>query len=293
MRIEIGEAAPLTANRALMSNDIAKRERAIVERLIIARPIGHVLQALVASGSLSLANLITHRRQAADAAGAYRTAFDREPGTPVALLVSQALLANNLGDFALAHEVCRLALPVARRARDARMLCVVEEVADLWALDRARLFPGRFHVLGGRLSALDGIGPEQLGIDALVAQGRVVLTTVGPYQLYGDTLINACARAGTHYADLCGEPAWLQTKIAAEDAAADAVSQQAATSLPSNEPVLKPDVWFVRSNKGSGSFPVTREGFGVVRNFIFALLGAGAMAIAVILERLATQWPEQ
>lgn len=54
--------------------------------------------------------------------------------------------------------------------RDARSLCVVEEVADLWALDRARLFPGRFHVLGGRLSALDGIGPEQLGIDALVAR---------------------------------------------------------------------------------------------------------------------------
>ncbi len=52
--------------------------------------------------------------------------------------------------------------------RDARALCVVEEVADLWALDRSRLFPGRYHVLGGRLSALDGIGPEALTIDALV-----------------------------------------------------------------------------------------------------------------------------
>lgn len=52
--------------------------------------------------------------------------------------------------------------------RDARMLCVVEEVADLWALDRARLFPGRYHVLGGRLSALEGIRPEDLTIDLLV-----------------------------------------------------------------------------------------------------------------------------
>ena len=55
--------------------------------------------------------------------------------------------------------------------RDARALCVVEEVADLWALDRSRLFPGRFHVLGGRLSALEGVRPEDLSIAALV--GRI------------------------------------------------------------------------------------------------------------------------
>ena len=52
--------------------------------------------------------------------------------------------------------------------RDEKMLCVVEEVADLWALDRSRLFPGRYHVLGGRLSALDGVRPEDLSIDRLV-----------------------------------------------------------------------------------------------------------------------------
>lgn len=52
--------------------------------------------------------------------------------------------------------------------RDEKMLCVVEEVADLWALDRSRLFPGRYHVLGGRLSALEGIGPDELAINQLV-----------------------------------------------------------------------------------------------------------------------------
>jgi recombination protein RecR len=52
--------------------------------------------------------------------------------------------------------------------RDAKSLCVVEEVADLWALDRSRLFPGRYHVLGGRLSALEGVRPEDLSIDKLV-----------------------------------------------------------------------------------------------------------------------------
>jgi recombination protein RecR len=54
--------------------------------------------------------------------------------------------------------------------RDDRALCVVEEVADLWALERSRLFPGRFHVLGGRLSALEGVRPEDLAIDGLVAR---------------------------------------------------------------------------------------------------------------------------
>ena len=52
--------------------------------------------------------------------------------------------------------------------RDTKSLCVVEEVADLWALDRSRLFPGRYHVLGGRLSALEGVRPEDLSIDKLV-----------------------------------------------------------------------------------------------------------------------------
>ena len=52
--------------------------------------------------------------------------------------------------------------------RDPRALCVVEEVADLWALDRSRLFPGKYHVLGGKLSALDGVTPNELAIEPLV-----------------------------------------------------------------------------------------------------------------------------
>ncbi|APG63651.1 recombination protein RecR [Sphingorhabdus lutea] len=54
--------------------------------------------------------------------------------------------------------------------RDDRSLCVVEEVADMWALDRSRLFAGKFHVLGGRLSAMDGVRPEDLSIDKLLAR---------------------------------------------------------------------------------------------------------------------------
>ena len=66
-------------------------------------------------------------------------------------------------------------------ARDPAVLCVVEEVGSIWAMERASAFKGRYHVLGGLLSALDGMGPEALRIDALVARasdspiGEVVL----------------------------------------------------------------------------------------------------------------------
>ena len=57
--------------------------------------------------------------------------------------------------------------------RDASSLCVVEDVADLWAMERASVFKGRYHVLGGVLSALDGIGPDDLKIPRLVRRAEV------------------------------------------------------------------------------------------------------------------------
>jgi recombination protein RecR len=54
--------------------------------------------------------------------------------------------------------------------RDAATICVVEGVADLWAMERPGIFKGRYHVLGGVLSALDGVGPEALRIPALLAR---------------------------------------------------------------------------------------------------------------------------
>ena len=54
--------------------------------------------------------------------------------------------------------------------RDDNMLVVVEEVGDLWALERASVINARYHVLGGQLSPLDGIGPADLNIASLVAR---------------------------------------------------------------------------------------------------------------------------
>lgn len=59
-------------------------------------------------------------------------------------------------------------------------------------------------------------------IDAMVASAKVIATTVGPYQLYGEALVSSCAKLGTDYVDLCGEPAWMRKMIDAYDEQAKA-----------------------------------------------------------------------
>jgi recombination protein RecR len=90
-----------------------------------------------------------------------------------------APLAQALAEVALAAKDCQLCgnistgdiCPIcADPARATGEICVVEDVADLWAMERGRVFRGRYHVLGGTLSALDGMGPDELGIPRLVAR---------------------------------------------------------------------------------------------------------------------------
>jgi len=74
--------------------------------------------------------------------------------------------------------------------RDAALLCVVEEASDIGAIERTGEFRGTYHVLGGRLSPLDGVGPEQLTVDALVRRVeeggvREVIVATNP-KLEGD-----------------------------------------------------------------------------------------------------------
>ncbi|HWA63783.1 MAG TPA: recombination mediator RecR [Caulobacteraceae bacterium] len=90
-----------------------------------------------------------------------------------------APLAEALADAAAKVRVCSVcgALDTtdpcavcADGQRDASLICVVEEVGALWAMERGGAFKGRYHVLGGLLSALDGVGPEALRIGPLVAR---------------------------------------------------------------------------------------------------------------------------
>ena len=83
----------------------------------------------------------------------------------VARSVRPCRICGNLSEAELC-EVC------ADPERDASQICVVEDVEDLWALERAGAFKGRYHVLGGTLSALDGIGPDKLSIGPLLSRLR-------------------------------------------------------------------------------------------------------------------------
>ncbi|WP_370323523.1 recombination mediator RecR, partial [Salipiger bermudensis] len=72
----------------------------------------------------------------------------------------------NCGNVGTA-EIC----PICADARRANgQICVVEDVSDLWAMERSGVFKGRYHVLGGTLSALDNVGPEELRIPQLVSR---------------------------------------------------------------------------------------------------------------------------
>ena len=81
--------------------------------------------------------------------------------TQVAATARECLNCGNVGT----SEICDICTD-ERRANGE--LCVVEDVADLWAMERSGVFKGRYHVLGGTLSALDAVGPEELKIPKLI-----------------------------------------------------------------------------------------------------------------------------
>lgn len=79
----------------------------------------------------------------------------------VGLAARECLSCGNIGT----SDICDIC---SSEKRDIGELCVVADVADLWAMERAQVFKGRYHVLGGTLSALDSIGPDELRIPKLI-----------------------------------------------------------------------------------------------------------------------------
>ena len=85
--------------------------------------------------------------------------------TRAAMVIEECPVCHNL-DTRSPCAIC------ADKSRDASSICVVEDIADLWAIEKTGAFRGYYHVLGGTLSALDGIGPEDLSIPHLVRRAR-------------------------------------------------------------------------------------------------------------------------
>ncbi|ABC24265.1 recombination mediator RecR [Rhodospirillum rubrum] len=115
-------------------------------------------------------------------------------------------LMEALGAVAASVRLCPVCGTLDTRApcsicadprRDGTLICVVRDVADLWALERGGVFSGRYHVLGGLLSAIDGVGPEDLGLDRLaarVAEGPVVEVILAlPATVEGQTTAHVIA----------------------------------------------------------------------------------------------------
>jgi recombination protein RecR len=87
----------------------------------------------------------------------------------VALSARDCTVCGNIGQ----SDICPIC---ADPARDTGEICVVQDISDLWAMERGHAFRGRYHVLGGTLSVLDDLGPDQLGIPRLIARVKDTAT---------------------------------------------------------------------------------------------------------------------
>ncbi|PHY13874.1 saccharopine dehydrogenase [Caulobacter sp. B11] len=92
---------------------------------------------------------------------------------------------------------------------------------------------------------------DPASVKAMVERTKAVLTTVGPYQLYGSDLVGACAEAGTDYLDLCGEPAWMRWMIDAHEATAKRTGARIVFSCGFDSIPFELGVWFLQEEAKS------------------------------------------
>lgn len=98
----------------------------------------------------------------------------------------------------------------------------------------------------GSLAIIAASTSNTAELDQLARQTRVIITTVGPYQLYGEPLLAACVRAGTDYVDLCGEPNWMAEMIAKYDAQAKQTGARIVFSCGFDSVPFDCGVWFLQ-----------------------------------------------
>ena len=106
---------------------------------------------------------------------------------------------------------------------------------------------------------------DPASLEAMCRRTKVVATTVGPYQLYGEPLVAACVRTGTDYVDLCGEPAWMRAMIDRYDEAAKASGARIVFSCGFDSIPFDLGVWFVQDEAKRRFGAPAREVKGRVR----------------------------
>jgi hypothetical protein len=121
--------------------------------------------------------------------------------------------------------------------------------APHWALagrDLAKLERVRTELARPDLALVQADAQDPVALSALVAQTKVVISTVGPYQLHGQALVMACAEMGTDYVDLCGEPVWMAQMIPQLQAPAQASGARIVFSCGFDSVPFDLGVWYLQ-----------------------------------------------
>tara|TARA_R110002126_G_scaffold50089_3_gene138046 strand:+ start:17779 stop:18960 length:1182 start_codon:yes stop_codon:yes gene_type:complete len=128
---------------------------------------------------------------------------------------------------------------------------------------------------------------DPASIDMMASRTRVVLTTVGPYQLYGDEVVAACVRHGTHYVDLCGEPGWMRAMIDEHQKAAEESGAQICFSCGFDSIPFDLGVWMLQQEmKKRYGKPATRIR-GRVRSMEGTFSGGTAASLKETMKAIA------
>ncbi len=128
---------------------------------------------------------------------------------------------------------------------------------------------------------------DAASLQAMVGRARAVITTVGPYQLYGEPLVAACAAAGADYLDLCGEPAWMRQMIDRYDAQARESGARILFSCGFDSIPFELGVWFLQQTAKARFGTATPRVLGRVRKAQGGFSGGTAASLKATLAAAA------
>lgn len=169
---------------------------------------------------------------------------------------------------------------------------VAEYLAKLggvaWAMagrDEAKLRGVRDGIAGaGEVPIIRADASDPESLIAMARRAKVVLTTVGPYQLYGEPLITACIAAGADYVDLCGEPAWMAQMIERHQAAAAQAGSRIVFSCGFDSIPFDLGVWFLQNHAIKTNGAPLRHVSGRVRRMKGGFSGGTVASLLATLE---------